>query len=126
MKMKLEASKCRDKYEHSTHQTHRVTSLSLKQNSTLIRLLSMLCNYCDITAGVSNFKNSNQMTLYSTLLLLSSHALHVSGAYHTHHQELSILYSQTSGVDKTAIGRTVVLAYKIVKDNIKLAKIQSA
>jgi hypothetical protein len=35
------------------------------------------------------------------LYYLLSHALHFSGAYHTHHQELSTLYSQTSGVDET-------------------------
>jgi len=42
--MKLEASNCRDKYEHSTHQTNRVTSLSLQQISALITLISMFAN----------------------------------------------------------------------------------
>jgi hypothetical protein len=38
---------------------------------------------------------------YIALYYSLSHALHVSGAFHAHHQELSSLYSQTSGVDKT-------------------------
>jgi len=46
--MKHEARNCSDKYENSTHQTNRVTSLSLKQNSTLTTLQSILCNYCDM------------------------------------------------------------------------------
>jgi hypothetical protein len=53
---------------------------------------------------------------YIALYYLLSHALHVSGAYHTHHQELSTLFSQASGVDRTAMDRTVTLAYKILKD----------